>query len=61
MVHIRPAGRILTCSILALIWCQTWLWAKPKPDHYRFVLPSGYIGWVQVVFGVPPRPRPTHH
>lgn len=23
---------------------------RPRPNHYVFVLPSGYVGWIQVIF-----------
>jgi len=32
-------------------------WGKQDP-HYAFVLPDGYTGWIQIIFGSPDAPRP---
>src|SRR5215475_1545264 len=32
------------------------LYAGTKP-HYTFILPDGYIGWIQVIFNDPQTPR----
>jgi len=51
--------RIRCYSVVLLgcfLCCGLSLQAKPKPDHYRFILPSGYVGWIQVTFGVPHGP-----
>lgn len=51
-----PRHRGYCALVLALGVAGASSWSKPKPDHYRFILPSGYIGWVQIVFGIPHGP-----
>jgi hypothetical protein len=54
MLSSQKVRRVLCAAVLGV--CATFLSARPKPNHYRFVLPSGYVGWVQIVFAAPEAP-----
>ncbi len=51
-VTVRDACKI--ALLVAMTALPTWA----KPWHNVFVLPSGYIGWVQIIFGDPGAPFP---
>ena len=45
---------MLTGIFLALVPAA---WGRQDP-HYAIILPDGYVGWVQVIFGTPHEARP---
>jgi hypothetical protein len=42
-------------SLAVLLAALTLTYGRPKP-HYTFILPDGYVGWVQIVFNDPQAP-----
>lgn len=48
-----PIRSTVSCAALVAVLAPCG-WAK-RP-HYTFVLPDGYVGWVQVIFGDPQAP-----
>jgi hypothetical protein len=44
---------LATAFIILLFACAQPTWAKGPYPHYTFILPDGYVGWVQVIFNDP--------
>lgn len=51
-----------TASTVAIIVFLAALPCKAESPHYVFVLPEGYVGWIQVIFSSPEAPKivPKH-
>jgi hypothetical protein len=45
--------RIATALLLMLPVQSQHAWARHPYPHYTFILPDGYVGWVQVIFNDP--------
>ncbi len=50
----RHGNRFAICFVILLAFLIP-VCGRPKP-HYTFILPDGYVGWVQIVFSDPEAP-----
>jgi hypothetical protein len=59
--HIAGGSRWALAAILLLMLAPKG-WGHKLP-HYVFILPDGYVGWIQIVFASPSAPEPieTHN
>ena len=50
------ARRIRLASLILWLLFVAATLAAAKPPHYTFILPNGYVGWVQIIFFDPNAP-----